>query len=860
MSPGARRCLGVAFLLLLGVVICLPRSAAAAQAATQSGSQASAADRLREADRLAAARQSAEARSLYLSAAEQAKAESRTDLEAQAYESLGRLLSGDSQYSDAETYLQRALTLAESIQDLSAVARVQTTLGNVAVNRGQFKEADARYRTATAAAERAGASRLLANALLNLCLLDGTSAAERQQYQDRVEEIARTTGALDLEARVWHSRADRHFNEGNLAAAMEELQKAVALYEKQGDDDGLATVYTSLGRVTRMHGLPREAIRDYQKAFEIQRKANDRIGMIQSLNATGVAYGALSEHETALTYYERAYALAVESQSARAIAFMRGNLAGGLLNVSEYARAAELLESLLNDGGDAFPSIRQVQLARACLELGRLDAARDHADQAVALASGTQSIQPLVGRAQIRRRLADAAGALDDLGRAAALIEQVRQKLVPQDFMKQGFTAQYLGVYSGMIAIHQGRGEAARAIEVAETARARAFLDLLATRTILPPAAARPSDIAQLSAAAARTRSTLLTYWVGDDELFIGVVPPSGPPQMARVAIGARRLAALVASAGAPSPGNAAAPPAATWRSLYRALVEPVRGWLPQPGGQLTIIPDGSLMRLPFAALTAANGRYLIEDYALNYVPAGAFLNAGAGRVPVPAAGRRYLFVADPRLPAPSGSQRPLPPLPGARDEVLAISRMLPASKATVVAGGEATKAAVIGMMAGATVLHFATHGVIDDAVPLDSYLALGAAAPPHDNGRLTAQELYALHLSADLVVLSACRSAGGEVRGEGISALARAFLSAGVPAVIASVWDVPDRPANLLVPALYRSWLRNPSAARALRVAQLRLIADLRGGRVTVHTVAGDVRLSESPTLWAGFVVIGGD
>ncbi len=866
MFRGGQRPVGLLVLLTLGFVAGpTPRSRMLASAPEHRADsrQLSLVEQLKEADRLAADRKIVDARAAYLGLADRAHVESRVDVEAQALESLGRLLNGNSQYADAQTFLERALDLARSIPDLPASSRIQTTLGNVALNRGQFKEADAWYRKSAADAEDGGERRLLATALLNVCLLDITPAAEREQLQDRVADIARSLGDADLEARLWHSRGDRHSSDGSLALALEELQTAAALYEKSANEEGLATVYTSLGRVNRMHGLPLAAIPYYEKAFEIQRKAGDKIGMIQSLNASGVAVGAAGEAEKALTYYERAHALALESGSARAINFMRGNLAGGLLNLEQYARSAELLETLLKDGGDSYPSVRHSQLSIAYEAMGRLDEARVHAEKSLELAAGTQVIQSLMRRASVRDRQGESPGALDDLQRAADLIEQMRRRLVPLDFMKQGFTNQFLDLYSVMIGIYQRQGQAGRAIEVAESARARAFLDLLATRAILPPEAAKPSDIGQLAATAARTRSTILTYWTTADGVFIGVVRAAGAPQMARVPLSLKRLTALVASvtpplSSAPSP-PAPASAAAAWKALYRSLIEPVRQWLPAPGSQLTIIPSGPLMRLPFAALTAASGRYLIEEYAIGYVPAGAFLDAGAARPATPPADSRFLFVADPRLPSPGKGERALPPLPGARDEVRAIARLVPAAMTTVLSGEQANEAAITRLMPNASVLHFATHGVVNDRAPLDSYLALGQSNQEASNGRLTAQELYGLHLSAGLVVLSSCRSAGGLVAGEGISALARAFLSAGVPSVVASVWDVPDQPANRLFPVLYSSWLRHQSPAQALRTAQLRLISDLRAGRVSVHTVAGDVRLIESPILWAGFIVMGG-
>jgi len=72
------------------------------------------------------------------------------------------------------------------------------------------------------------------------------------------------------------------------------------------------------------------------------------------------------------------------------------------------------------------------------------------------------------------------------------------------------------------------------------------------------------------------------------------------------------------------------------------------------------------------------------------------------------------------------------------------------------------------------------------------------------------------------------------------------------------SLWDVADEPTNRLIPDFYRAWLGGASKARALRTAQLRLLADLRAGRVRVETVAGPVVIPEQPIFWAGFALFG--
>jgi len=202
---------------------------------------------------------------------------------------------------------------------------------------------------------------------------------------------------------------------------------------------------------------------------------------------------------------------------------------------------------------------------------------------------------------------------------------------------------------------------------------------------------------------------------------------------------------------------------------------------------------------------------------------------------------------------------RPLPRLPGARTEVEAIARLVPRTRATVLRDALATESSVRTAAAGKAILHFATHAVVRDDDPFGSFLALGSGPGGADaDGLLTAQEVYGWNLHADLVVLSACRSGGGRVTGDGVATFARAFIYAGTPSLIASLWDVADEPGNRLLPGFYRAWFAGQSKARALRTAQLQLLRDLRAGKVHIQTAAGLVTLPEHPVLWAGFALIG--
>ena len=108
------------------------------------------------------------------------------------------------------------------------------------------------------------------------------------------------------------------------------------------------------------------------------------------------------------------------------------------------------------------------------------------------------------------------------------------------------------------------------------------------------------------------------------------------------------------------------------------------------------------------------------------------------------------------------------------------------------------------------------------------------------------------------VLVLSACGTGLGKVSGDGVAGIARAFVYAGAPSVLATLWDLADEPAARLMPQFYRSLHRRPDKAQALRDAQLKFLRDLRSHNVRVATPSGTVTLPEHPVLWAGFVLVG--
>ncbi len=201
------------------------------------------------------------------------------------------------------------------------------------------------------------------------------------------------------------------------------------------------------------------------------------------------------------------------------------------------------------------------------------------------------------------------------------------------------------------------------------------------------------------------------------------------------------------------------------------------------------------------------------------------------------------------------------PPLPYTRREIEGIAGLYPSEAVRTYLGAEATEERAKSFGRETRILHFATHGGVDDRFPLDSFVALTIPeehAGERDNGLLQAWEIFErVRLDADLVVLSACRSAlGKELGGEGLIGLTRAFQYAGARTVAATLWSVADRATAELMIRFYRHLRDGKPKDAALRAAQIDLISDpIQVRDETGQTVAMD---ASAPYYWAAFQLIG--
>ncbi len=244
-------------------------------------------------------------------------------------------------------------------------------------------------------------------------------------------------------------------------------------------------------------------------------------------------------------------------------------------------------------------------------------------------------------------------------------------------------------------------------------------------------------------------------------------------------------------------------------KGLYSRLVLPITDML--SNNNLTIVPHGALHYLPFNALNSDNG-FMIDRYSIRVLPSASVMKFLKDR-PEGHTGNLLAF-GNPDLGDPSYD------LPGAQNETIAITKDKPKSK--LLLRKQATETAVKQYGAGFRYLHFATHGTFDAEKPLSSGLLM--AGDSENDGTLTVGELYDLRLPADLVTLSACETALGKVaNGDDVVGFTRGFLYAGTSSIVSSLWKVDDKATSILMQQFYKS-LKETDKRQALRTAQLKV------------------------------------
>ncbi len=295
---------------------------------------------------------------------------------------------------------------------------------------------------------------------------------------------------------------------------------------------------------------------------------------------------------------------------------------------------------------------------------------------------------------------------------------------------------------------------------------------------------------------------------------------------------------------------------------LYKDLLEaPAADYLKNTQ-ELIIIPDDILNYFPFEILvtdtTQQKITYLIQDYAISYAASASLLNPEL--IIKKRANNSLLAMGNPlfKTEKKEGFLEQLvklvkyrtlfrgnefQQLPNAEAEVKKIAENF--ENPTVYTGKQATERCFKQSAADYKNIHLATHFLVDDIQPMYSKIVLSQADNETEDGLLQTYEIYNMRLNADMVVLSGCNSGLGELkRGEGLMGISRAFLYAGIPSLVVTLWPVEDRSTAVLMDKFYKYIKKGYKKNKALQKAKIDLITSKD--------------IMQDPFYWAPFILIG--
>jgi CHAT domain-containing protein len=362
--------------------------------------------------------------------------------------------------------------------------------------------------------------------------------------------------------------------------------------------------------------------------------------------------------------------------------------------------------------------------------------------------------------------------------------------------------------------------------------------------------------------------TTLVEYALGEERSYVWVITQraiAGHELAPRSVIEAAARRAYDALAGPNSPESRE-----PLSVLSRLVLQPIAGGVTTR--RVAIVTEGALQYIPFATLPDASGRPLVAANEIVSLPSASTLQVLRREFTSrPPASQALFVVGDPVFDGHDSRVRAPEAVPkagagaverSAREsgvnqlERLYFTRREADSIASLGRRGQTRELVDFDAnldrlmeteVSAYRFVHLATHGLLNNRHPELSGLVFSLVdrqGRPR-NGFLPASDVYNLRLNADLVVLSACQTAlGGDVRGEGLVGLTRAFMYAGAPRVVSSLWRVPDNATAVLMQQFYRRMLvDHAQPAAALRAAQL--------------AVRSEPRWS-APYYWAGFILQG--
>jgi CHAT domain-containing protein len=712
--------------------------------------------------------------------------------------------------------------------------------------------------------------------------------AEAEEVYAEAQRVAQETRNRSRQASIEANWGGLHLLAGNYGTAAFHMETAIELYQSLNQPVSEAMLWTTLAEVHILTGTEDTADRLLARARTLA--LTSRYSVTGDLISVLECWGQYRKEMVTADEVRDAFDRLAQNPQFAAIDAGRD-----LERVLRGVLSLEGPGDAVHPGAQPIPAVpalapfTQAIEARRQLQHGNVPLARElwmKAFESSANREVRASSAASIGMTFWQE--GNAASATQWLTSAAKVLEVTVGDLHADAMLTGFFGTERRAYYDVLVELLLHDARIAKAFEVTERARARAFLRLVGNHRLKPPAGIRSevvteletlrrtiaareaagesqqelrlryeallprvqtlsaeyaamTSVATLDLEAVREQlpagATMISYylsplgahaWILDAETLEHVRLPLNAAQLRRISCWADALGRT--RSGRPAEEECGSDPAKA-DEAYAALIAPLRNRI--RGTRLLLVPHGALHYVPFAALRdPETGRYLVEDLTIAYVPSASTIRFLRGKES-PVNGRA-LVLGDPDTPGQ-------PRLPGARAEAQRVAERF---RVRARLGKEARSSLLRALGGRIDLVHIAAHASYDASAPLFSTIHL--APGDGGNGALTVAEIQAeLDLTGvNLVVLSACRSGVGKrSHGDEVVGLTRAILYAGSPGVISTLWDINDAATPPLIEKFYDRLLAGAPAADALREAQVELLRDERYA---------------APYYWAAFLMTG--
>jgi CHAT domain-containing protein len=799
--------------------------------------------------------------------------------QAAALADFGVVMENSVNFSAARTFFEESAGLQRTLKDEVSVAEQYRNLGRIYDLRlNQYAVAEQFYAKAGEIYAKAANGALEAETLLERgrCqrLLGNFPAADKL-YGDALAKV----GSKDLRTkmRIVLEQANNAWFQGRYQEAFDLREQVEKSAKAEQWPLELVMAKNTGGLIWWTLGDNKRALLELRGALErAETLAVRRDEVATTLNNIGLVQRESGDYTKALETLNKALAIDRKLGSRWAMAYDLRNLGQTRLKMGDAATALQQFGEAANMAGDIGDKVNlaKIHLARGDAELalqlpGAEASYRKALEIADALLLREVRWRALFGLARLQNQSGDSARAVASYSQALETVEGLRAE-IKLDQLKDGFLADKMDVYSGLVGLLVDLGRGDEAFAVAERSRSRNLIDILGRQRLslsgsgdqelydrqtclkeqileqenLAVQGVTPQERARYAQALEKLRGdyqdllidierkrpellalvkvnpttladiraelepgvVLLSYYQLPERLLCWKIDHDGATLLIQN-IPAKELSSKIASYRRMLQNLE--PLEKQSRELYELLVaKPLAG-----SGELRavgIIPHGSLHYLAFATLN--DGRdYLIDRQKLFYLPAASVLKYTLARRSTDKK-RHILAIGNPDLGNSALD------LPFAEREAGTLRWNYP--DVTTLTRERATESWIREHISEFGIIHIASHGEFDPVNPLFSAIRL--AKDGKSDGKLQAEEIFGLDIKADLVVLSACQTGLGDIRsGDDVVGMNRAFIFAGTHSLMSSLWRVSDVSTAIMMKHFYRNYMtygKAESLARAMR------------------------------------------